>query len=456
MAMTLPSVTPVEPAMPTPPAPPASGWAGRAGALTLLALAVAMALFMSQVSSLLSARPTAPPTPVNRLRAGGDSYVHWFALQALRAGDDPYGAAVAAATQRAVWGIERDPHLQAFVYPLPSLGWYLPSLWLDLEAHAWYARLLGLAGLTASVPLTLWLLRRPARGWPLLAAAGLLASMAAPWDQLALGQNASVALALALAAALLYRAERYGLAGLALALALVKPHHVLVLAGGLALHAAAARRRWPFLAALGLAAGAELGVSLLVAPGWFGRWLARAADHAGWFTGYLEVLVGSHPAVVWLVRALAVAPVLALWWRHRRDAASGDWWALAVAGALVSSMVALTATNSSLYNLVPIWPALALLLFERQERPGGPITRLIQALNRGLVVMLPAAGGLLALAWLLLPALDGSTMALLATLVVWLSLYQGLAVALGVLERSWHHFPFHRFTRHDARSSDHV
>jgi hypothetical protein len=455
MAMTSPSVTLPEPASPAgrapAPAPPASGWAGRTGALALLALAVAMALFMSQVSGILSAQPTAPPTPVNRLRAGGDSYVHWFALQALRTGDDPYGAAVAAATQHAVWGVERDPHLQAFVYPLPSLGWYLPSLWLDLEAHAWYARLLGLVGLVASVPLTLRLLRQPLRGWPLLAGAGLLASMAAPWDQLALGQNVSVALALALAAALLYRAERYGLAGLALALALVKPHHVLVLAGGLALHAAAARRRWPFLAALGLAAGAELAVSLLVAPGWIGRWLARAVDHAGWFTGYLEVLVGSQPVMLWLVRALVVAPVLALWWRHRRDAARDDWWALAVAGALVSSMVALTATNSSLYNLVPIWPALALLLFERRPGPAGPIARLVRALNQGLVVLLPAAGGVLALAWLLLPAMDGSTMALLATLVVWLSLYQGLAAALGVLEHSRHHFSCHWFTVRDAR-----
>ena len=265
--------------------PQARLWCRPAGALILMACAAAMVLFLSVSGAVLRGAEATEPgaEAAERPSAGAtigapDSYMHWFALQAIRDGRSPYSAEVTAATQTAIWGRPLGTRNQAFCYPVPTLLWYLPMLALDLAGAADYARLLGLVSLGAALVLSLRLVRLPLWGWPLAAAAAAWLSSPAVHDQQHLGQNTSLALALALGAALLYRAERYGWAGLVLALALLKPQSVLVLAVGLGLHALAARRRWPFLLTGGLAGAGLVAAGLIVVPDWVPQWLQTITD----------------------------------------------------------------------------------------------------------------------------------------------------------------------------------
>ena len=420
------------------PSRPSSAWLRPAKALLLAGLALGMALFMSQLSAILvtnQANDVAAGS--GRLREGGDSYLHWFALRALREGRNPYSPDVTQETQLAVWGRSLGPNVMAFVYPLPSLIWYLPMNWLDLATASAYARLLGLAGLLLSLVLGLRLTGVPVRGWPLIAGAASLASMGGVYDQQALGQNASVALALALGAALLYRRGRYALAGLALALALAKPHHVLIVAAGLGLHALWARARWGFFLGAGLGIGLPTAGSLLVSPGWVGQWLERLSRYSDYNFSYLQVTIGDAPLAIWLARVLVCLPVMAFWWWHRHDSASGDWFRLAVTGGLAASMVALTA-NPSLYNVILVWPALSLLLLTPMGASRGFIDRLARAVALAPTILVPLSAGLIALIWLLIRPGEGPSTLLLAQVAlvtVLVGLYQGWTTTLWLLAR---------------------
>jgi hypothetical protein len=409
----------------------------------LAGLTVAMAFFMANASAIVSGLAPGQPAPGHRLREGGDSFVHWFALQALRAGQDPYDLAVARATQIAIWGapFADDPHVQALVYPLPTLLWYLPTLALNLELAAFYARLLAQFALGAAVLLTLRLVGLPAAGWTALAAITLLGSLAGPYDQHALGQNASLGLAMALASAILYRAGHPGMAGAALALGLVKPQYLVILGLGLGLHALTSRQ-WRFFVGGGLGVGVPGGLGLLVAPDWIAHWLANVSAHAGRYIAFLRVLVGDDPTVLWLVRALIVLPILAGWWRWRHARPAAPWFPFAVAISLAGGMLAFTA-NPGPYNLLLAWPALVVMLLAPEGAPANRVEAVLLALNVFVLVVTPVAAGLVVLAWLT-AALPAGLLSQLAALVVWAGLLQGGTVVLWglarvapVLARAW-------------------
>jgi hypothetical protein len=393
-----------------------------------------MALFMSQASAIVSGLAPNQAAPVNRLRDGGDSYVHWFALQALRDGRDPYDLAVARATQVAIWGapFDEDPHVQALVYPLPTLIWYLPTLALNLDLAALYARVLAQFALGAALLMTLRLVGLPPTGWPALAAMMLLGSLAGVYDQHALGQNASLGLALALAAALLYRADYHGMAGLALALGLVKPQYLVLLGLGLGLHALT-QRRWHFFAGAALGVGVPATLGWLVAPGWIGHWLANVSAHSGRYIAMLRVMVGDDPTVLWVARALIALPILAGWWRWRHATAAGPWFHLAVSISLAGGMLAFTA-NTGPYNLLLAWPLLVVMLLVPEGASVGRAERLLLAANLLVLVLTPVGAGLVLLAWLT-ATLPAGLLGHLAALVVWASLLQGGTVVLWGLAR---------------------
>lgn len=411
-------------------APLERGWSRPAGTLLLVIFAAAIVLFLDTARAVLRNEPGAGDPALTNQIGAPDSYTHWFALQAVRAGQTPYSDAVTEATQIAIWGQALGTQRQAFYYPLPVLLWYLPAAGLDLAGAAVYARALGLAGLAAGVALTLRLAHRPIGGRQGIAAAAALAAMIPAHDHFWLGQNTSVALTLALGAALLYRAERYGWAGLALALALIKPQNVLFLAAGLALHALASPRRWSFLVAAG---GSLLGLllaSLLVVPGWVGQWLAVLRVHSSYDISYLRAVSGEQPVVQWLMAAALVGPLLFSWWQHRHTSTEGDWYPVVVAGGLVATMVALT-PSTSFYNHVLLWPAFALILFTPAGLPAGFLGRFTTALNVLAFALPPVIGGSVAAAYHLAATEEAIVPLLRAgvTLVAAITFYQGLTAA---------------------------
>ena len=415
--------------------PRARLWRRPAGALLLAAGAVAMMLFLSVSGAVLRGGEAAGSPPDANTIGAPDSFTHWFALQAIRDGRSPYSDEVTVATQTAIWGRPLGTQRQAFYYPVPVLLWYVPTLALDLAGAAAYARLLGLVSLGVALALSLRLARLPLRGWPLLAAAGALLTTPTVSDQYHLGQNTSVALALALSTALLYRAERYGWAGLVFALALVKPQSVLVLAVGLGLHALASRRRWSFLLTCGLGVAGLITAGLTVVPDWPRQWLQTLSYHNTYDVGYLQGLSGEQPAVQWLIRLGLCALLLLFWWRHRALGAGADWYPVAVAGALAVTMVAFT-PSTSFYNLILLGPALVLILFTDEGRPVGLLSRVTLTLNLLIILLPPLLAAVVYAVYRLSPTAEVSrTLTIGVTLVAVISFYQGLAVILWLVER---------------------
>ena len=412
-------------------------WARPAGALALVGLAFGMWLFMSQAGAMLAGPASAAAGPgVNRLREGGDSYVHWFALRAIIEGRDPYSWEVAQQTQIAVWGAADGSYIQGYAYPAPALLWYLPILWLGLPEAVLYARALGLTAVVAMVLLGVRAVGVSPVGWTLVAAFALLGGMAALYDQYALGQNGALGVALALGAWLLYRGDRYLLAGLLLPLAAVKPQFVALLVVGMALHAVADRRRWGFFAGAGLSAAALTLGSLAVLPDWPLRWVAAVGQYAATLPmGHLSVIVGDGPIGRWLIPATLALAVVAFWWRRRARPAGEPWGAVAVAGSLTVGIAAMGAT-SGLYSLVGLWPALALLMLGSAAAPAGVLGRLALALNVTWAVLVPLAAGAVGLAWLAAPAARTALpFGLLASWIALASVYQAVVIGLWVLER---------------------
>jgi glycosyl transferase family 87 len=412
-------------------------WARPSGALALVGLALGMWLFMSQAGAMLAGPASASAgTGVNRLREGGDSYVLWFALRAIVEGRDPYSWEVAQQVQTAVWGAADGSHVQVFAYPVSALIWYLPTLWLGLPEAALYARALGLAAAGATVLLGVRVVGVTSVGWPLVAASALLGGMAALYDHYALGQNGALGIALALGAWLLYRGDRYVLAGLLLPLAAVKPQYIAVLALGMALHAASARRRWGFFLGAGLGAMALILGGLAVVPNWPVRWVEAMRQYAaGPPMGYLAVVAGDGFIATWLIPVTLVLAVVVFWWRRRARPADEPWGAVAVVGSLVAGVVAMGVTPG-LYSLVGLWPALALLLLGPTTTPPGALGRLTLALNVIWIVLVPLAAGAVGLAWQLAPPVRSAIpFGLLASWIVLASVYQGVVVGLWALER---------------------
>jgi hypothetical protein len=380
---------------------PTNRWLRPPGALVLLVLGLCMTTFMLLSDAILSGDRASIFRP-SRILGGSDSYPIYFALQALRQQADPYGLATTAAAQAAIWW--RDSALLHFVYPLPALIWYLPGLWLDLAGFVVYVRLLGLVTTAGVLWATARLAGLPLTGWSVLALTGLLASLPAVQDQYLLGQNASLGLLLGLAIAWLYGRDRYLMAGVLVPLTLVKPHYLLCLVLGLAGHALVERRRWPFLAG---AAASGLVVGLggeLASPGWLGSWLDNLRLNVEFYQDpYLAILV-SHDRLARGVASLLLAGLVSwLWWRGRAQPLRGPWAALAVTGSLAVGVVAFGTTHSP-YNLLPIWPALALALLSPAHRPRGKLGRLALALIEVPVMVLPVLAALIALAGLVGPS----------------------------------------------------
>ncbi|MCC6629440.1 MAG: DUF2029 domain-containing protein [Chloroflexi bacterium] len=410
-------------------------WRTRPVALGLLVIALGMAVYMAHVSAMLAlVHPDDGRPPVHsRLREGGDAYPLWFGLRAVATGQNPYAPAIARQAQRAIWGHDGPENLNIFTYPLPALLWYLPGIWLDLDPAVSTLRLLVLLATAGVVALGLRLIGIAPRSWAGLSAATLLLALAAPYDQYALGQNAALAVAPALAAWLLYRSGHPGLAGAALPLAFIKPHYVILLAGGMALHALAGRQWRFFLGSMGSVIVLTAG-GLIARPDWPAQWLLAMRLNAEQYPGsYLSSLLGDQILVTWGIRAALLAALAGYWWRHRHCPATASWGAIGVTAALAVGAVGL-GINPGLYNAIAVWPALALILVGVPARPRGPFGRLVLALNEVWVVALPVAGVGLVLLWHLLPqARETIPFAAGAAMLAFAAALQGVIVLVGIM-----------------------
>jgi hypothetical protein len=294
-----------------------------------------------------------------------DFYPLWQAGRWLLEGRDPYSDALTLEVQLRSYGRpaqgEEDPH--TFAYPMPTLCALLPLflLPLPLAQAIWLSTLLwGLVW--AMVGLT------DVLAWPRvpIARAGLLVwsllLYPVAWGLL-LGQPAVLMFALLVAALIALQWQRDGWAGVALALATLKPQLTVLAAVGLLLWSAW-QHRWRMWAGFGGALAVLLGASFGLYPGWVGGFLYALGRYTALmpFLPPVALLARLFPEGETGVMITLAVSLLAIWvWYWVREARRSAVPMAAVGLSLVvTTLVALRISQANhVVLLVPLMTALA-------------------------------------------------------------------------------------------------
>ncbi len=306
-----------------------------------------------------------------------DLYPRWLGARELLLHErDPYSAEVTAEIQKGKYGRILDPQNPAepsdearFAYPLyvvfllaptvifpfrlVELGYMLLIAILSAASVILWVRAFGVhmnrQALAAGMVLMLG-------SWPVVH--GLY------WQQLSLFVASMIAgAAAAVAAGALW------IAGILLALATIKPHLSLPVAGWLLLWAGS---KWRERKALPLAFTAAMAALLvgaeLLLPGWFWRWYSAISAYSRYTqatTPLVQLLCGKYlGGFLWVA---VLATLLSFCWRMRLNTANSDGFKLALVCVICGPLVLMPTPVWYLYNQVLILPAVVAGLVWRNE-----------------------------------------------------------------------------------------
>ena len=287
-----------------------------------------------------------------------DFHPRWVGLRAMFLdGADPYSDEVTLAIQQQMLGrpAHPDEDQQAFAYPLHSMVLLGPLalLPLPIAQAVWFSLLeVSLLAFIVLAPRAVgW--RSPT--WLLAMTAVFVLGLYSNVWALILGQTSVVVAAILALAWWALRTERWGLAGVCLALATIKPQMAFLLVPGI-LAWAVYRRRWRLVAAFALVLGVLVLVPVPWLPGWPLEWLVAARRYAGYtpFDPPLLMLLRSE----WLAAVVAAALLawaVVRWYRAPQPRAAACDWALGmlvVTGALVAPR---TTHANQLLLLLPLF-----------------------------------------------------------------------------------------------------
>ena len=193
---------------------------------------------------------------------------------------------------------------------------------------------------------------------------------------------------------------RYGLGGVLLALAWIKPQVAAPLTLGLSLWALADRARWRLLLGGALTALVLFVSSEWLVPGWLGDWLGTLNEYTTVTGGIGSTQTAAGVDWVGLGgRGVLVLAVLPFWWLARREPVASRRVQWLVAATLVVTTVIQQPWHFS-YNQILTYPALLLLLagmLERTPTAIPPPPRALAGVTLA-VVLLPGVLGPLLLA----------------------------------------------------------
>ncbi len=322
-----------------------------------------------------------------------DLYPRWVgARELLLHGRDPYSPEVTREIQEGFYGRPLDPSRpddprdqQGFAYPVYVVFCLAPTIRLPFvivqKGFFWVLVILT----SASTLLWLRVLRWSAPPWTQISLLALTLGSLAVVQGLKLQQMSLLVAGLVAIAIMLLVADYAVAAGVLLAVATVKPQLVVLLLFWLALWTVADWRRRYRLAISFLATMAIL----LAASEWYlPRWVSRfwrvihEYQHYTRATSVVDNLIG--PPWSWAFELLALAAMMGVCWRERRQAASTGSFALTL--SLVLATTTLLLATSVPYNQVLLIPALLLLVKERRRIwHGGLATRCLVAITTGLV-----------------------------------------------------------------------
>jgi hypothetical protein len=322
-----------------------------------------------------------------------DLYPRWLgARELLWRHRNPYSAEVTEEIQLGFYGrplnhssdpsnpdLQRDP--EEFVYPVYVVFLLAPSLPFPFHAVvvAYWAILL------AVTPMSLWLWMRALnlRLGPWSIAIALIAMMSSYpiVDGLHLQQLTLLVAALMAGSMAALASGRSALAGVLLALAMIKPQLAILSAGFVLIWTLGDwyRRKW-FAVTFGAVMAALIIGAEIVLPGWFGWWRQAAnayiAHHA------LPVLVAVfHLRTAMFISIAPLVCLVALFWHVRKDSPGSERFNYAVVAALTLTLLVLP-NGGGYYNQALLVPA-ALWMFSSglQARRTGAVVRLMWLLS---------------------------------------------------------------------------
>jgi hypothetical protein len=302
-----------------------------------------------------------------------DLYPQWLgARELLLYGHDPYSAETTREIQQGYYGRPLDPSRpgepkdqQAFAYPVYVAFYLAPTIHLPFEAvrkgFFWVLFILTVV----SIPLWLRVLRWSAPLWAqgsmiIFTIGSLTVMQGLKLPQMTLLVAALVAIGLALLAS-----DRPIAAGVALALATIKPQLVWLLLFWLTIWTLADwRRRYRWAASFLCAMAILCAASEWYLPNWIFRFVQAVHRYQN-YNDAVSILDKLLPAGWGLIpSAFAVAATAYIGWKNRRVAV--DTPSFAAMTSLTLAVTVIVTPSYALYNEVILLSALLMLVRDRQ------------------------------------------------------------------------------------------
>ncbi len=323
-----------------------------------------------------------------------DLYPRWLgARELLLHGRDPYSPEITREAQMGFFGRPLDPdrpggrnYQQGFYYPVYVAFFVAPTIRLPFEIvrKGFFWVLLGLT--VASIPLWLRVLRWSAPLWMQASLVIFTIGSLPVMQGLKLQQMTLLVAALVATALALLVADRPIAAGVALALATIKPQLVWLLLLWLMIWTLADwRRRYRWAASFLLTMAILWAGSEWYLPHWVSRFWQAIREYRS-YTGEVSVM-DELMGAPWsrALEFLAFAVMIGACWRDRRQAANTN--AFAGTLSLVLATTVLIVPTYGPYNQVLLMPALLIMLNEgRAIWQRSVANRALSVFTAGLVV----------------------------------------------------------------------
>ena len=327
---------------------------------------------------------------------GNDFYPVWVTARVALRGQDPYSAEMTREIQIGVFGRALDPRgasdpkdLRMFAHPAYTLLVMWPAAELPFEAARVAMGILLMATTLASILLWMKALSWKVR-WPWLLILVLLSVCSYPVLEGLYAEQLGLLVAFLVATAMVMpQRGRLLLAGVLLALTMMKPQmSVLVASYILVWSLAEARRRVRFLLGFFSTMALLIGAALMVWPHWIQSWvrvLSRYHEYseASLLGGMLISLLGARlagPATVALT-AGAIIFGLVMAWRNRGAAADSFTFVWTVSVLLAITVIAVL-PGQAVYDHVILLPGILMVVrYWRRMRALGRVPRLLLAMG---------------------------------------------------------------------------